>query len=115
MKETQGHMKEMQGHMTETQGHKKGMRRLFHGLDSARLRWRMAWGGYYKFFAGCRGVEFLGGCRFMGRPKFKLYPGTRVIVGNGCTFLSGHTDNLIGINRPCIVSVYNPGTVVTIG
>jgi acetyltransferase-like isoleucine patch superfamily enzyme len=30
-------------------------------------------------------------------------------------FLSGHTDNLIGINRPCIVSVYNPGTVVKIG
>jgi acetyltransferase-like isoleucine patch superfamily enzyme len=75
----------------------------------------MAWGGYYKFFARCRGVEFLGRCVFMGRPKFKLYPGTRVIVGSGCKFLSGHTDNLIGVNRPCIVSVYNPGTVVEIG
>jgi acetyltransferase-like isoleucine patch superfamily enzyme len=90
-------------------------RRLFHLLDSARLRWRIAWGGYYKFFARCRGVEFLGSCRMMGRPKFKLYPGTRVIVGDGCQFLSGHTDNLIGINRPCIVSVYNPGTIVKIG
>ncbi|HEV3414470.1 MAG TPA: acyltransferase [Puia sp.] len=90
-------------------------RRIFHLLDSARLRWRIAWGNYYKFFARCRGVEFLGSCQFMGRPKFKLYPGTRVIVGDGCKFLSGHTDNLIGINRPCIVSVYNPGTVVKIG
>jgi acetyltransferase-like isoleucine patch superfamily enzyme len=91
------------------------VRRLFHLLDSARLRLRIWWGGYYKFFARCRGVEFLGSCQFMGRPKFKLYPGTRVVVGDGCTFLSGHTDNLIGINRPCIVSVYNTGTLVKIG
>jgi acetyltransferase-like isoleucine patch superfamily enzyme len=88
---------------------------MFHLLDSARLRLRIWRGGYYKFLARCRGVEFLGSCQFMGRPKFKLYPGTRVIVGGGCKFLSGHTDNLIGINRPCIVSVYNPGTVVKIG
>jgi hypothetical protein len=79
------------------------------------MRFRIAWGGFYKFFARCRGVEFLGSCEFMGRPKFKLYPGTRVIVGAGCKFLSGHKDNLIGINRPCIVSVYNEGTVVKIG
>lgn len=90
-------------------------RRIFHLLDSARLRWRIAWGGYHKFLARCRGVEFLGPCQFMGRPKFKLYPGTRVVVGAGCKFLSGHTDNLIGINRPCIISVYNPGTEVKIG
>lgn len=73
------------------------------------------WGGCYKLFARFRGVEFLGSCQFTGRPKFKLYPGTRVIVGDGCVFLSGHTDNLIGINRPCIVSAYNSGTVVKIG
>ena len=62
-----------------------------------------------------RGVQFLGPCQFIGRPKFKLYPGTRVIVGRNCKFLSGHTDNLIGINRPCIISVYNEGTEVRIG
>jgi acetyltransferase-like isoleucine patch superfamily enzyme len=84
-------------------------------MDSARIRLRILWGGFYKFFARCRGVEFLGSCEFMGRPKFKLYPGTRVIVGAGCKFLSGHTDNLIGIDRPCIISVYNEGTVVKIG
>ena len=91
------------------------VRRAFHLLDSARLNGRLAWGGYYKFFARCRGVEFLGTCEFMGRPKFKLYPGTRVIIGNKCRFLSGHTDNLIGLNRPCIISVYNRGTIVEIG
>jgi acetyltransferase-like isoleucine patch superfamily enzyme len=84
-------------------------------MDSGRIRLRILWGGFYKFFARCRGVEFLGSCEFMGRPKFKLYPGTRVIIGAGCKFLSGHTDNLIGIDRPCIISVYNEGTVVKIG
>jgi acetyltransferase-like isoleucine patch superfamily enzyme len=93
----------------------QAIRKLFHVMDSARLRLRIWWGGYYKFLARCRGVEFRGSCRFMGRPKFKLYPGTRVVVGEGCVFLSGHTDNLIGVNRPCIVSVYNLGTVVDIG
>jgi acetyltransferase-like isoleucine patch superfamily enzyme len=91
------------------------VRRLFHLLDSARLHGRLAWGGYYKFLAQCRGVEFLGVSHFAGRPKFKLYPGTRVIIGSGCKFLSGHTDNLIGINRPCIITAHNQGTVVEIG
>jgi len=91
------------------------VRKLFHLLDSARLRLRMTVGGYHKFFARCRGVEFLGSCQFVGRPTFKLYPGTRVMIGSGCRFLSGHTDNLIGINRPCIISVYNAGTIVKIG
>jgi acetyltransferase-like isoleucine patch superfamily enzyme len=91
------------------------VRKIFHLLDSARLHLRVAWGGYYRFFARCRGVEFQGACRFMGRPKFKLYPGTRVIVGDDCTFLSGRTDNLLGLSRPCIISAHNPGTVVKIG
>jgi len=91
------------------------VRKLFHLLDSARLRLRMTVGGYHKFFARCRGVEFLGSCQFVGRPTFKLYPGTRVMIGSECRFLSGHTDNLIGINRPCIISVYNAGTIVKIG
>jgi acetyltransferase-like isoleucine patch superfamily enzyme len=92
------------------------VRRFFHLLDSARRNSRLAVGSsYYRFWARCRGVEFLGNCEFMGRPKFKLYPGTRVIIDDGCRFLSGHTDNFIGIDRPCIISAYNPGTVVKIG
>ena len=86
-----------------------------HLLDSVRIRLRTAAGGYHKFFARCRGVEFLGACQILGRPKFKLYPGTRVIIGDGCRFLSGHTDNLIGINRPCIITAHNAGTIVKIG
>ena len=91
------------------------IRKVMHFLDSARLRFRIAWGGYYKFWARCRGVEFLGRCRIMGRPKFKLYPGTRVIIGDGCTFLSGKTDNQIGNNHPCSIWVLNKGAVVKIG
>ena len=72
--------------------------------------------GYYYYLLGKgHGIQFLGKCKFLGRPKFKIYPDTTVIIGNNCEFLSGHTDNLIGINRPCIISTCNAGTVVTIG
>jgi len=90
-------------------------RRLFHTIDSARLWIRIGWGHTYLWRNSWRGVEFQGSCTFIGRPKFKLYPGTRIVIGKGCKFLSGHTDNLIGINRPCILTVHNPGTELRIG
>ncbi len=72
-------------------------------------------GNYYYFMAKCRGVEFMGSCRFIGRPRFRLHPNTRITIGKNCEFLSGHADNLIGINRPCIISAFNAGTKITIG
>jgi acetyltransferase-like isoleucine patch superfamily enzyme len=93
----------------------KPLRRLFHLIDSARLHSRLAGGRFYKFLSRCRGVEFLGSVEFLGRPKIKLYPGTRLIIGKNCRFQSGHTDNQLGNNHPCMIFVYNEGTVVTIG
>jgi acetyltransferase-like isoleucine patch superfamily enzyme len=90
-------------------------RRLSHIIDTFRLKAKRGWGKYHFLVGKFRGVEFLGSCHFIGKPKFKLYPGTKVIVGNNCKFISGPTDNLIGINRPCIISAYNPGTEVRIG
>ncbi|MHA4812657.1 acyltransferase [Flavitalea flava] len=90
-------------------------RKLFHGIDSFKLRVKLLSGHYYFFINQCRGVEFLGSSQFIGRPKFKLYPGTKVIIGKNCKFISGHTDNLIGINRPCILSATNAGTEIRIG
>ncbi|HEY4155058.1 MAG TPA: acyltransferase [Puia sp.] len=90
-------------------------RGLFHVLDSFHLRLKLLFGKYYFFMSRCRGVKFLGSCQFIGRPKFKLYPGTKLIIGNNCKFISGHTDNLIGINHPCIITVSNAGTELRIG
>jgi acetyltransferase-like isoleucine patch superfamily enzyme len=90
-------------------------RRVFHLLDSLHLRIKLFLGNYYFFIARLRGVEFLGDCKFIGKPRFKLYPGAKIIIGNNCKFISGHTDNLIGINRPCIISASNEGTILRIG
>ena len=42
--------------------------------------------------------------KFLGRCYFKKYPGTQIIIGDHCTFLSKKNANLIGINRPCMFS-----------
>ena len=88
---------------------------FFNSIDIVKRKVKIFLGGYYYFMAGLRGVEFLGPCKFIGRPKFKLYPKTKIIIGNNCEFISSHTDNLIGINRPCIISAFNAGTEIRIG
>jgi acetyltransferase-like isoleucine patch superfamily enzyme len=71
--------------------------------------------GYYYLLRIAHGIQFLGKSKFLGKPKFRVYPRTKITIGRGCEFLSGHTDNLIGINRPCILSTFNEGTIITIG
>lgn len=83
------------------------------GIIKRKLRARF--GRLYRWQAKWHGIRFEGPCVFIGKPAFKISPGTEVTIGAGCEFLSGGTDNLIGINRPCIISTYNPGTKVTIG
>jgi acetyltransferase-like isoleucine patch superfamily enzyme len=88
---------------------------FFNTIDILDRKAKIFFGGYYRFKARCRGVVFLGSCKFIGRPKFKLYPRTRIVIGKNCEFISGQTDNLIGINHPCIISAFNAGTEVRIG
>jgi acetyltransferase-like isoleucine patch superfamily enzyme len=52
---------------------------------------------------------------FMGFPKFSNKPGGKIVIGDDCTFLSNRTANMIGINRPCIISTQKAGAVVIIG
>jgi acetyltransferase-like isoleucine patch superfamily enzyme len=88
---------------------------FFNTTDIIKREARAFLGGYYYFMGRCRGVEFLGYCRFIGRTRFKLHPKTKIIIGGNCEFLSGHADNLIGINRPCLISAFNAGTEIRIG
>ncbi len=88
---------------------------FFYSLGILNRKFRSQVGYWYYLLAKLQGVQFQGACKFLGRPKFRIYPGTKIIIGSGCEFLSGHTDNLIGINRPCIVSTFNSGTMVQIG
>ncbi len=53
--------------------------------------------------------------RFYGMPKFKNKPGGKITIGKNCAFRSKATTNLIGINRPCIISTNAPQAEVIIG
>ena len=53
--------------------------------------------------------------RFYGFTKIKKNSRASIIIGDNCVFRSGHTSNLIGINRPCILSAFEAGSVLTIG
>jgi acetyltransferase-like isoleucine patch superfamily enzyme len=52
---------------------------------------------------------------FYGFPKFRNYPGGSISIGENCTFLSKATSNLIGINRPCIISTLTKNANIEIG
>lgn len=61
------------------------------------------------------GVRLGPACLFFGRPYFRRYPGSRIAIGDKCRFRSSPTSNLIGINRPCIISTLIEGAEIEIG
>lgn len=52
---------------------------------------------------------------FLGFAKFRNYPGGSITIGHNCSFLSKATSNLIGINRPCMVSTLTKNATITLG
>jgi len=72
-------------------------------------------GNFYLLLARFNGIKIPRNCTFIGRPKFKIYPKSNVHIGDNCEFLSGSTDNLIGINRPCIISTFSSNVEIKIG
>lgn len=54
------------------------------------------------------------GIRFYGIPFIQIATSGSLSIGNNCAFRSSSTSNLIGINRPCILSV-NPEAKLVIG
>ncbi len=56
------------------------------------------------------------GSSFWGLMKFQKQRISKIRIGNNCRFRSGKTSNLIGINRPCIISTLgNSSPELTIG
>ncbi len=54
--------------------------------------------------------------QFYGFTKFKRGSKGKIAIGNNCTFRSFSTSNLIGINRPCIISaIGSKPSKITIG
>jgi acetyltransferase-like isoleucine patch superfamily enzyme len=54
-------------------------------------------------------------CRFRGITKFRRYPRSRIDIGNYCHFNSSPDSNLIGVNRPCILSTLSEDANIKIG
>lgn len=81
-----------------------------------RAAWMLA-GKLHIVKAAFKGVHLGKNADFVGSCHFRRYPGTSIIIGSGCTFLSRPTANLIGINRPCMISTMNSPfqAAITIG
>lgn len=60
-------------------------------------------------------VKFARNIRFLGLTKISCISPSSIVIGEGCTFLSLPTSNLIGINRPCIISTHKSSSKITIG
>lgn len=60
-------------------------------------------------------VEVYGFFKSIGLVKIRKLPHTVIKIGKGATFLSKATSNLIGINRPCILSTNHSGARIIIG
>lgn len=61
------------------------------------------------------GVSLGKGCSFSGYAKFRRHPRSSITIAAGCQFLSSPASNLIGINRPCIISTLAEGATIEIG
>ena len=55
------------------------------------------------------------GCKFVGRPHYKRYPGSSIVIGQNCQFNSSPASNWIGVNRPCMISALKEGAKLSIG
>mgnify|MGYP004701119861 CR=1 FL=1 len=74
---------------------------------------------YFKFIMRylclLQGVKLGSGCTFYGKTKFKRSRTGSIKIGDNCSFRSSHTSNLIGVNRPCIVTSLANDANLTIG
>lgn len=55
------------------------------------------------------------GCSFLGLPQFVRHPGSYIGIGTCCRFNSSYNANLIGVNRPCMISTLADRARITIG
>ena len=78
----------------------------------AITRWHTFWA---RLVAHWWGVHLGPGCEFNGLPRFRRHPGSRITIGAGCKFNSSPVSNLMGVNRPCIVSTLTEGAQIDIG
>ncbi len=90
-------------------------RNLSHTTDTIIRRLHFLLGKRNMFYALWWGVKTGSNSRFDGKCYFKKYPKSKITIGNNCEFLSRSAANLIGINRPCIITTNTEEAVLEIG
>ena len=69
-----------------------------------------------RFYMHLIGIKIQNGSKFYGLAKFKRsYVSGSITIGNNAIFRSDALSNLIGINRPCIISVLSNNAKLVIG
>ena len=71
--------------------------------------------GLARLLASWWGIQIGKGCRFYGLPTFRRLPGSSITIGDNCEFRSSNWSNLVGINRPCILSTVEKAARIDIG
>lgn len=79
-------------------------RSLSHTIYLIHNNLKRIWYSRVRISAWWWGIKLQEGAYFMGKCHFYRYPDTQISIGKNCTFLSKSASNLIGINRPCIIS-----------
>ena len=73
------------------------------------------WSFYLRIVFNLKGVKLGEGAVFYGFTKLKRARYSKIIIGKNLTLRSSATSNLIGINRPCIISALTQEARLTIG
>lgn len=105
--------KHLEGHFAMRQINRDS---LPHLVECLRILVKRQWSSFWaRLAAKWWGVQLGAACVFNGRPRFRRHPGSQVTIGAGCKFNSSYASNLIGVNRPCIISTLTNGARIEIG
>ena len=90
-------------------------RNLSHSSDELLRKIHFFLGKRNILFALWWGVKLGNNVKFDGKCYFKRFPKSLISIGNNCQFKSRTNSNLIGIDRPCMISTLDPEAKIEIG
>lgn len=61
------------------------------------------------------GVKLGRNCRFWGRMIIHKEVGSTIEFGDDCVFRSDLNSNLVGVNRPCVISTHSAAALIRLG
>jgi acetyltransferase-like isoleucine patch superfamily enzyme len=83
-----------------------------------RLGWSLSsflWSLLLRINFNLKGVKLGRSSKFFGYTKLKRTNGSLIVIGKNLILRSAPTSNLIGVNRPCIITALEREAILTIG